>query len=933
MAKRKPRETPLMQQYLGIKSEHPDAILFFRLGDFYEMFFDDAVTVSSALDLTLTSRHKGSEEPIPMAGVPHHAARSYIARLTEQGHKVALCDQVEDAKLTKGLVKREVVRVITPGVVVDDEALDPKRARYLAAIAGGGERWGLAYLDVSTGEFRATELNSLQSLIAEVSRVGPHEILAEAADLAPDKGVLGELLQLYRQSAYTAIEPHTWQQAKGVLESALAGTAAELGLEERAIAARAAADVIVYARATQPAGMLPVSRLQLYDSGQAMVLDDVAIANLELTETLMGGKKAGSLLDVIDASVTAPGARLMRRWLLYPLTEVAPIRRRQDAVAYLVTNASVRARARDELGNVYDLERLSTRVLLGVANPRDLGRLRDSLAHLPALAKSLADSGEGAIELPELLHFDSAVLEKLEILHRLLDRAVVDEPGVMLKDGGYIRSGYSDAVDRQRGLASGGKDAILAIENRERERTGIPSLKVKYNKVFGYYIEVTKSHLDRVPEEYVRKQTIANGERYVIGELAELEANVLSAQEELLVLEQELFAALCDEVKERASLLRDMGLLVATVDVCAALAEVAHTRHYVRPEVSDSGALDIVDGRHPVVETMVPSGRFVPNHCHLEVGDQQILLVTGPNMAGKSTFMRQVAHIVLLAQMGSFVPATEARVGLVDRIFTRVGAADNLARGESTFMVEMRETAAILHGATRRSLLILDEVGRGTSTFDGVSIAWAVTEFIHDAIGARTLFATHYHELCALSNTRPRVHNVSMAVREHNGEIVFLRQVVPGGANRSYGIDVARLAGLPRSVIARGRQILGQLETGGQWHGSSQLSLFAAAPAVPPVTADEAQGASPMIEGARGDGHVTDEPRRDDTATDRAATDRAATNGAATKNGVMSDAASAVIGRLQTLDPHRITPLEALQILSELHDSAANVDEAATSRQ
>ncbi|WP_428262900.1 DNA mismatch repair protein MutS [Haliangium sp.] len=871
-----PRETPLMRQYLGIKAQHPDAILFFRLGDFYEMFYEDAELVSKALDLTLTSRHKNTEEPVPMAGVPHHSARGYIARLTEQGYKVAVCEQVEDPKLVKGIVKREVAQIITPGVVLDDEVLDPKAARYLAAVAYEGSGLGLAYLDVSTGEFRATELPSGEALAGELARVRPAEILA-GADALGDDGVMAPVCRLYRDGVYTSIKPHTWKQAETLLTSMLAGDSRALGLVDAPLAARAAADVVSYARATQPNGVLPVSRLQLYAPGQAMVLDEVAIANLELTETLIGAKRAGSLLSVIDATSTAPGGRLLRRWLLYPLTEVAPIRRRQDAVGYLVERASLRSSVRHALDGVHDLERLSARVLLGVATPRDLGRLRDSLALLPELARLLSGQAEGEpasdlVEVPELLGFDGQVLEILSVLQAVLARALVDEPGPLAREGGFVRDGYCADVDESRRLATGGKDAILEIEQRERERTGISSLKVKYNRVFGYYIAVTKPNLDKVPADYVRRQTTANGERFITPELSELEAKVLGAEVRVLEREQEILGELCDEVTQRAACLREVAQRIATVDSLAGLAEVAHVNGYVCPTVDEGEVIDIVEGRHPVVERVVPPGSYVPNDCRLDSAGAQFLLVTGPNMAGKSTYMRQVAHIVLLAQMGSFVPARRATIGAVDRIFTRVGAADDLARGESTFMVEMRETAAIVREATRRSLVVLDEVGRGTSTFDGLSIAWAVSEYLHDAIGCRTLFATHYHELTALADSRPKVRNVSVAVREHEGEIVFLRQVVEGGASKSYGIDVARLAGLPRSVIARARQILGQLEDGTSWHKTAQLSLFGIAQAAPPE--------------------------------------------------VVEDTAGPVMERLRGLDPHRTTPIEALQILVELCEQA-----------
>jgi DNA mismatch repair protein MutS len=859
---RTPSDTPVMRQYLQIKQDYPDALLFFRLGDFYEMFFEDAVVCAEALDLTLTSRDKGKADSVPMCGVPHHAGRGYIARLTELGHKVVLAEQTEDPKKAKGLVKREVMRVITPGVVLDDEVLDPKLGRYLAAVtAGRGDdrgRFGLAYLDASTGEFRATEVEGRDALLGELARVGPRELLTTWA----------ELRELFPACAYSPFAAVPADERGPLLEQALAGELAQLGLAERPLATQSAADVLAYARATQPAGNLPLSRIHVYDPGEAVVLDEAAVANLELCATLMGGKKQGSLLDVVDRTRTAPGGRLLRRWLLYPLTQVAPIRRRLDAVEYFVDRAAARDQVRRELARIADLERLAGRVSLNVATPRDLGQLRDSLARLPGLAAAISD-GE-AIDVPELIDLgrEPALIAELASLAAELERALIDEPSTQTNEGGFIREGFCAQVDDNRRLAEGGKDALAAIELRERERSGIASLKVKYNRVFGYFIEVTKSHLGKVPDDYKPKQTIANGQRYVTEELVELERRILEAEEVVVARELELFGELCRRVEQRARAIVDAGQRVASVDVCASLAEVAHTGGYVRPEVDDGLVLEIVEGRHPVVERSVPPGTFVPNDCTVDPDDAQILLITGPNMAGKSTFMRQVAHIALLAQVGSFVPAGRARVGVCDRIFTRVGAADNLARGESTFMVEMRETAAILAGATRRSLVILDEVGRGTATFDGVSIAWAVTEFLHDAIGARTLFATHYHELGALARARPRIRNCSVAVREHAGEIVFLRQVVSGGASRSYGIDVARLAGLPRSVVSRARQILAELEGSQRLGGGAQLDLFAAAQSVP----------------------VPPEP----SAADR------------------------VAERLRALDVDALTPLAALNVLAEL---------------
>ena len=881
-----------MRQYLDVKDRHPDAIVFFRLGDFYEMFFEDAVIGARLLDLTLTTRDKGKDDAVPMCGVPHHAARVYIAKLTELGHKVVLCEQTEDPKLAKGLVRREVVRIITPGVVLDDDVLDPKLPRYLAALvpgpkpapgntaakpagepprgrsrtarddaapgAGLEQMVGLAYLDATTGELAATEL-PLAAVIDELVRVAPREVLAAAAQLAEanDRSPLAAIRARYRMPWNAAEIPDD------------AGARAELGpilpgdgrAADRPLAVRAAATVVGYARATQPTGALPVVRLALYEPGDAVVLDEAAIANLELTETLIGRRKQGSLLDVIDETATAPGGRLLRHWILYPLIDVPQIRRRQDAVAWLVERPALCEAIRRALSRVADLERLAGKAMLGVATPRDLGRLRDALAALPDLIALVRSGKDKLDELPPPLDLVACAHRVLPALVTRLAAALVDEPPSLLKDGSVIRPGYDATVDEARRLADGGKDEILAIEQREQSHSGIGSLKVRYNRVFGYYIEVTKTHLTKVPAHYIRKQTIATGERFVTPELAELERRVLTAEDTLTTREAELFRAEVAAVAANAREVAAAGAALAVLDACGSLAAVAAKRGYCRPVVDDGLVLDIVDGRHPVIEALLPPGTFVPNDTRLDPGAEQLVLITGPNMAGKSTYMRQVAQIALLAQIGGFVPAKSAQVGVCDRVFTRVGAADNLSRGDSTFMVEMRETASILAKATRRSLVVLDEVGRGTSTFDGVSIAWAVAEFLHDAIGARTLFATHYHELVALADSRPRVRNVSVAVREHKGEIVFLRRVVAGGANKSYGIDVARLAGLPRSVIARSRQIMSQLEGGSQALGfgsSPQLSLLPAA------------------------------------------------------------APSPVLARLAAIDVNRITPLDALQLLAEL---------------
>nr|HEX4316574.1 DNA mismatch repair protein MutS [Kofleriaceae bacterium] len=877
-----------MRQYLDVKERYADALIFFRLGDFYEMFFEDAVVGARALDLTLTTRDKGKDDAVPMCGVPHHASRGYIARLTELGHKVVVVEQVEDPRLAKGLVKREVARIVTPGVVLDDDVLEPKRPRYVACVVTAKDACGLAYLDASTGELAATELPA-GALADELARVAPRELLATAKELAGPLAPVRARVRGVAWTTYAALAPRAsglgqrsnedGHAASGVatalaVDGALTGIAGSEAAP--ALAKRAAEVVVAYARATQPAGTLPIAALRVYAADDAVVLDEAAIANLELVETLIGKRKVGSLLDVIDATVTAPGGRLLRRWLTFPLRDVPQIRRRQDVVAWLVERPALADRIRRELGEIADLERLAGKATLGIATPRDLGRLRNALARLPELVGLVRSGADKLQPVPELLDGDrglgACTRPELATLAARLARALADEPPAMLKDGAVIRTGYDATVDDCRRLADGGKDEILGIEEREQKGSGIANLKVRYNRVFGYYIEITKTHLAKVPAHYVRKQTIATGERYVTPELAELERKVLAAEDTLGAREAELFRAEVAAVAVVAASVSAAGAALAVLDACGSLADVAARRGYTRPLVDDGFALAITDGRHPVVESILPPGTFVPNDCRLDPDAEQVVLVTGPNMAGKSTYMRAVAQIALLAQIGSFVPAASATIGVCDRVFTRVGAADDLSRGDSTFMVEMRETASILAKATRRSLVVLDEVGRGTSTFDGVAIAWAVAEHIHDAIGARTLFATHYHELVALADSRPRVRNVHVAVREDDRkkEIVFLRRVVPGGASRSYGIDVARLAGLPKQVIARARGILGVLESGGS-----------AAPRVDTRPPDDSRQLS-----------------------------------------LLAPVASPLATKLASIDVDNTTPLEALRLLAELKSLA-----------
>ncbi len=840
-----------MRQYLDVKARYPDAIVFFRLGDFYEMFYEDATYVAKTLGLTLTTRDKGKEDPVPMCGVPHHAVRTYLVKLTELGHRVALCEQLEDPKVARGIVKRDVIRVVTPGVNLDEESLEPCEPSFVAAVAGDARRgFGLAFLDVTTGAFHATEAPTIDALVDELARAEPRELVLDANPL--DDGELGTLLRRayprVPQARVPADAPREPDPAAASLRALLRGTF-DVALAERAPwAVVAAAQVLAYAGATQPGATLPVSRLDLYHRSDTLVLDEQARAHLELTESLQTRRRAGSLIDVIDETRSAMGGRLLRRWLLFPLVDVPAIRRRHDAVERLVGAHEARDRARKHLGDVADLERLVGRARLGVASPRDLSVLGRSLARLPELVAALDDARAGELlgardAADDLLRLGGGEDLAGDLAERLTSTLRADAPAVT-KEGGYVNAGISDELDELAAIASGGREGLVAIEARERERTGVASLKVKFNNVFGYYIEITRSHLAKVemPADYTRKQTVANAERFVTPELADFEQKILTADERRCALELEIFLHLRDEIAAAADRLLALAARVATVDALAGLAEVAHRAGYCRPVVDDSGVIDLADSRHPVVERLAAAGAFVPNDVRLDPAQEQVLIVTGPNMAGKSTLIRQVGLTVILAQMGSFVPARAARLGVCDRVFTRVGAGDNLARGESTFLVEMRETAHILRYATPRSLVILDEIGRGTSTYDGVSIAWAVAEHLHDRVGAKTLFATHYHELCALAGTHARVRNVSVAAREWKGEVVFLRKLAAGGASRSFGVEVAKLAGLPPAVVERARAILRTLESDGGARGDApqpvapanaepapQLGLFDAA--------------------------------------------------------------------------------------------------------
>lgn len=799
-------DTPMMQQWREAKSRHRDALVFFRVGDFFELFNEDAEEGARLLGLTLTSRNNGAAAKVPLAGVPAKALDDYLARLVKLGRRVAICDQVEDPSEAKGIVRREVTETVTPGTVLADALLTDRRNNFLASVVRRQEGgFALAALDVSTGELSVRSVPEGE-LRAELGRLEPSELLLPRrldrdVALSPDRSGTGAP-RTYRDDWIfehdVCVDALT--EAYGV--RSLDGFGFQSGDEALA---RAAGSLVQYLREIRPSGVGHLRPVRIQRRGAVMLLDDMTRRNLELTEPLRSGEEGGTLLDVIDESVTAMGGRMLRRWVLEPLVEAEPIWARQDAVRELAEQRQLREALRGELGGVADLERIAGKLGTQRVGPRDLAGLRRSLERLPALRDALS---EAESELLRALLGDFDVLDDVCVL---LGEAVADDPPAALQDGGVIRAGWSEELDELRSVRDGARDFIARLQVRERERTGIGSLKVGFNKVFGYYLEVTKANLEKVPEDYVRKQTLANGERYFTPELKEWEEKVFGAEDRIGHMETQLFADLRERVGRAVPRIQDAAARVATLDVLSTFAQVAVRRGYVRPELHTGFDLEIRAGRHPVVETMMPREEFIPNDLALDEHGW-IVVLTGPNMAGKSTILRQIGLIQLLAQMGSFVPADSARLPLVDRVFTRVGASDNLARGQSTFMVEMSETAAIVHGATDRSLVLLDEIGRGTSTYDGVSIAWAVTEHIHEAIGAKTVFATHYHELTQLGDLLRGVKNMNVAVREVGSEIVFLRRLMQGGADRSYGIQVARLAGLPEEIVARAGELLAELE-------------------------------------------------------------------------------------------------------------------------
>jgi DNA mismatch repair protein MutS len=807
----------MIKQYLSIKDQYPDAILFYRMGDFYEMFFEDAELASRVLEIALTSRNKNDESPVPMCGVPHRAAQSYIARLIDNGYKVAVCDQIEDASKAKGLVKRDVVRVITPGMVVENELLDARVNNYVLAIAIRGEFCGVACLDISTGEFRVTESRDSAAIVEEIQRISPSELLLTESARNDSfylslKGHLAEVATSYLDSQafeYRRSYERLTEQFKTL-------TLEGFGCEGLQAGISAAGAVIYYVRETQKQKLEHISRIETYWLDKYLLVDESSRQNLELSKNIRTGSRKATLLGILDRTVTAMGARLLANWMRYPLIDIADIQLRHDAVGEVKGNLHTRQRIRDNLKSISDLERIGSKVVMGHANARDLVSLKRSLLKLPDIWNQLSG-------LEAALFSPSQKLDRLTGLAELIDQSIREDAPLTINEGGIIKTGYNEELDELVKISRDGKGWLARLEVRERETTGINTLKVRFNKVFGYFIEVPKSRSESVPVNYVRKQTLVNAERYITDELKSFEMKVFGAEDRRAALEYDLFNEIRDEVAENNQRIQGVARFLARVDCLVNLAEIADRNDYCRPAMVDDGSILLEEGRHPVVEKMISGERFVPNTIKLDNQNQQILIITGPNMAGKSTVLRQVALVVLMAQMGSFIPAASATISITDRIFTRVGALDNLSHGQSTFMVEMEETANILNNATDRSLVIMDEIGRGTSTFDGLSIAWAVAEYLHDLKnkGVKTLFATHYHELTELSRTKPRVKNFNIAVKEWNDEIIFLRKLVEGGTNRSYGIQVARLAGIPDRVIKRAKKILFDIEQGDYAGGES----------------------------------------------------------------------------------------------------------------
>ncbi len=799
-------ETPMLKQYVSIKKEYPDSILFFRLGDFYEMFYDDAKVASKVLGIALTSRNKSGKNPVPLCGVPHHSAEPYLAKLLKAGHKVAVCEQVEDPKTAKGVVKRKVVRVLTPGAIIDTEKLDSKSNNYLASVYVNNNSYGFAYTDISTGIFRTTSFSTLEALIDELAQIEPKELLIQddegRGDIAKSE-LTGSLDPLV-----TELDSWVWDidRSKEVLLDHLSTKTLEpYGFEGHPDSISASGALIQYLKDTQMEEMPPLDEPSYYERSEYLLIDESTKRNLELLKNIRGDSEQGTLFWVLDETMTAMGARLLKFWISNPLIKIKEIETRLDAVEEFKSKPRLKSDLRAVLKEISDIERLIGRISTSSARPRDLGSLRDSSLYITKIKESLSNTDT------TILKQIGASIDDLGDIRKMLENVLVDELPVSARDGGIIKQGVNSELDNLRSIRRDGKKWIAELESKERASTGISSLKIGYNKVFGYYIEVTKTHLASVPESYIRKQTLVNAERYITQDLKDYEEKLLGAEDKILDIERELFEEIRVKVANESERIRRTAALIATIDVFCSLSEVAEKYDYVRPKISNNRTLELKDNRHPVIERMDLGERFVPNDIKLDAKENQVLIITGPNMAGKSTLIRQVALSVLMAQMGSFVPAAYAQIGLSDRIFTRVGASDNLAKGHSTFMVEMVETAYILRHATDKSLVILDEIGRGTSTFDGMSIAWAVAEYLHD-LGSRTLFATHYHELAELAVSKKRANNYNIYVKDNGDKIVFLRKLIPGATSHSYGIQVAKLAGVPEPVIKSARKVLLNLE-------------------------------------------------------------------------------------------------------------------------
>jgi len=812
--------TPMLRQYLEIKEQYPNEILFYRMGDFYEMFFDDAEAASRILGITLTSRNnKADSVRIPMCGVPYHAAQTYLAKLVKSGKRVAICEQTEDPAQAKGIVRREVTRVVTPGVTTDDQILDENENRYVCALCRSSSEsallWGIAFLDLSTGEFMtgeaADQAEMPEQIIDHLTRMMPAEILIDET-LQPDlEALLANVRVHLPEICITPCDSdlfHLDDARANLLDHFQLANLDGFGLRAMSQAVIAAGVLLDYARETQKSDIDHIEKLTPINNEEVLLIDDSSRRNLELVRTIIGSKRDGSLLSVLDKTRTPMGGRLLQNFLLQPLQDIDTINERLDCVAFFFNNPSTREQFRTLLEAIYDLERLNSRMVLGQGNGRDVVALRQSLTRLPEIHRLLDTCTVAGLKKI------SGEFDTLSDLAVLLTESIGDDPPITLRDGNLIREGYHAELDELIHLQRDGKELILGLETSERERTSIPKLKIGYNKVFGYYIEISNAHLDKIPEHYIRKQTLVNAERFITPELKEFESRVLNAQERRLELEYQLFIEIRNRVAKNSSRILKTAAFLARIDVFACLAEIGRQYHYTRPELSSDGRIEISEGRHPVIERSMASAKFVPNDVSLDQTGNQVLVITGPNMAGKSTILRQTALIVLLAQMGSFVPAEKALISVVDRIFTRVGAMDDLRRGQSTFMVEMTETANILNNATPRSLVILDEIGRGTSTYDGLSIAWAVAEALvnKDDLGVKTLFATHYHELTELARGHERVQNYSVAVKEWNDTIIFLYKLMKGGTSRSYGIQVAALAGVPTDVVGRAKEILKRID-------------------------------------------------------------------------------------------------------------------------